>query len=312
MVINNVQLADAGTYICAASYGDVTGVAQIALMVRRRELPLRFHYPVNTTNLVEMQIHDRHGGDFPNYPYQADAPALNNSGSPGGGQPNKFPTVSQKISPVLPGHPRAVVEPSEVAAKPGDTVILRCNATGEEPLKFYWKADFNDYIPVHVRVAHGALIFRSIRTSDFGVYFCIAWNHLGQSTARATVKLDNSIGKIIPPSGNTNAGPLTVEVLHPEITARVGENVNFQCRSNFTGVKYQWSRIGEKMPNSSDISQDGLLTLYRVSEANAGIYLCTVVSPLGEKTTAQAELKVRQVRDHSIVLFIKYRIHLQT
>lgn len=289
MTIHNASPEDSGTYVCSASDGEVTGAAQVSLMVRRVQTAMRLQYPVNATGNLEREFHGRHGGDYPNHPVQldgypqADAPALNatQQGSAG-----------PQISPVAPGHPKAVVSPVEITAKPGDTVILRCNATGEEPLKFYWKSGVNDYIPVHVRVSHGALIFRTLRSQDAGVYYCVAWNHLGQSTARATILLDNSVTA---PNKTIEEGKPKVEVLHPEITARPGENVNFQCRSNQTGVTYNWTRVGEQMPNSSEHRRtDGLLTLYRVSEKEKGTYLCTVSSPSGEKTTAEAVLIVKQ------------------
>lgn len=290
MTIHNTSPEDSGTYVCSASDGEVTGAAQVSLMVRSFNSAMRLQYPVNATGNLERGIHSRHGGDYPNYPYQmdgyaqADAPAVNTTHQAAAA------AAGPQISPVAPGHPKAVVSPVEITAKPGDTVILRCNATGDEPLKFYWKSGVNDYIPVHVRVSHGALIFRTLRSQDAGVYYCVAWNHLGQSTARATILLDNSVA---PPKNVTTIedGKPKVEVLHPEITARPGENVNFQCRSNQTGVTYNWTRVGEQMPNSSEHRRtDGLLTLYRVSEKDKGTYLCTVTGLSGEKTEAQAVL----------------------
>lgn len=291
MTILNAAPEDAGTYICSASDGEVTGAGQIALMVRRNGLSMRNQYPVNATGSLEMGIHERHGGDYPNYPYQMDQADSSNSVK-SGNRTEQQPSIS-KIDTVLPGHPKATVDPVEVKAKPGDTVILRCNATGQEPLKFYWKSGTTDYIPVHVRISHGALIFRSLRSQDVGVYYCVAWNHLGQSTARASIILDNTIQ-----NGTSKEKKPDVEILHPEILAKPGENVNFQCRSNQTGVKYVWSRVGQKMPNSSEIRTDGLLTLYRVRESDTGKYICTVTkTDSGETTVAQAVLKLKPMGD---------------
>ncbi|CAL8073618.1 unnamed protein product [Orchesella dallaii] len=278
--IRSCAVPDAGTYICSASDGEVAGFAQIALMVRRVLTPMIAQYPVKPTNDVLEQLTARHGGDK-NYPYQgdqADDPSVNNAGAP------------SQINPVSPGHPKAVVEPSNVIVKPGDTVILRCNATGEEPLKFYWKSGVNDYIPVHVRVSHGALIFRSIRSQDVGVYYCIAWNHLGQSTARATISLAGEpvVEDDAPETPN-------VEVLNPAIVARPGENVNFQCRSNNTGAKLVWTRVGAEMPSSSEIRNDGVLTLYRVADNDQGTYMCTLTLPSGETLTSQAVLQLKPI-----------------
>lgn len=285
MAIRNAAPEDAGTYICSASDGEVAGAGQITLMVRRSGIAMRNQYPVNAVGTLEKGIHQRHGGDYPNYPYQMDSYQKDQADAPTvtGNQTNQQPS-NLKIDTVLPvGHPKAIVDPIEVTVKPGDTVILRCNATGQEPLKFYWKSATNDYIPGHVRISHGALIFRSVRSQDAGVYYCVAWNSLGQSTARSTIVVDSPQGR-----------KPDVEILHPEIIARPGENVNFQCKSNQTGVKYVWSRIGAMMPNSSEIRTDGLLTLYRVREGDKGTYLCSVTNTeSGETTVAQAVLKLK-------------------
>ncbi|ODN05050.1 Basement membrane-specific heparan sulfate proteoglycan core protein [Orchesella cincta] len=283
LTIRSCAVPDSGTYICSATDGEVTGLGQIALMVRRFNVPLIEQYPVKPENVILAQLTARHGGDK-NYPYQGDQ-----GDDPSVGSAGTASVSTDQIKPVPPGHPRAVVEPANVVVKPGDTVILRCNATGEEPLKFYWKSGVNDYIPVHVRVSHGALIFRSIRSQDVGVYYCIAWNHLGQSTARATISLAAE------PVVEDEPEVPNVEVLNPEILARPGENVNFQCRSNNTGARLQWSRVGADLPTSSEIRNDGVLTLYRVSENDKGSYICTLSLPSGESLTAQAVLQLKPV-----------------
>jgi hypothetical protein len=168
---------DAGTYIVSASDGDVTNAEKIVLVVK----PLSGNTLADDPLLIE-------GSN--NTIQDAKLSAEKQKSSKG---KNKIPASllnSMQADQPAEGYPTVTVDPEEIRVKPGDIVTLRCNASGEEPMKFYWKSGSLEYIPVHVRVSRGALIFKSIRKEDAGFYYCVAFNELGQVSARANIIVD--------------------------------------------------------------------------------------------------------------------------
>jgi len=191
-MIPSAKVSDSGTYIAAATDGDSIAVTKLVLLVR--QFPNLPSYQGDDPNVLESN---------PNA-YKIRSSNNSTKGSfPKGSEPSKvIPPRSRSRPSVLSdmqsdqapvGFPVVAVSPEDIRVKVGESVTLRCNASGEEPLKFYWKSGSNDYIPVHVRVSRGALIFKSVIKEDEGSYYCVAWNNHGQVTGRANIYVEDSV-----------------------------------------------------------------------------------------------------------------------
>ncbi len=193
--IHRARAADSGTYLVSALQGDTMDVKHITLIVRPDP-----NSKYSNDDPSVLMIDQDQSDDNRTYIFNKSAPASQSIQL----KPKTIitPLTKRPLSPLLnsmqkdqaiDGYPSVIVEPTEIRAKIGETVTLHCNASGEEPMKFYWKSGTSDYIPVHVRVSRGALIFKSVKKEDEGAYYCVAWNNLGQVTAKANIIVDGTI-----------------------------------------------------------------------------------------------------------------------
>ena len=66
----------------------------------------------------------------------------------------------------------------------------------------------------------------------------------------------------------------TFIVTPQDITAQVGEDIEFECITN-TGSDVQWERIGDmSLPISSSILNNGALKITKIEEYFGGTYRC--------------------------------------
>jgi len=71
--------------------------------------------------------------------------------------------------------PRFTVKPPvKVVARPGDTLTLNCSATGDPQPVISWKR-LGSQLPVgRGQQMNGALVLRSMKMNDTGLYICVA------------------------------------------------------------------------------------------------------------------------------------------
>lgn len=138
-------------------------------------------------------------------------------------------------------------------------------------------------------------------------YYCVAWNHIGQVTARATILVTEKPGEfcsilqiflighfvimytfsvVVAPV----APPLTVFISKMQVEVAEGHHAYFNCSTNNPNVKPMWSKKNDELPKSSEVMKNGTLIIYRVRSSDAGVYVCKAMGPGGSMAEVEATL----------------------
>uniref|UniRef100_A0A8C3L1H9 Fibroblast growth factor receptor n=1 Tax=Chrysolophus pictus TaxID=9089 RepID=A0A8C3L1H9_CHRPC len=179
------------------------------------------------------------------------------------------------------------------AVPAANTVKFRCPAMGNPTPTMRWMLCWGSsqflFITLQVRNQHWSLIMESVVPSDKGNYTCIVENQYG--SINHTYHLD-----VVERSPHR---PILQAGLPANASAVVGGDVEFVCKVYSDAQPHiQWIKHVEK--NGSRYGPDGLpylqvlkhsginssnaevLTLYNVTEADAGEYICKVSNYIGE------------------------------
>ncbi|XP_054062209.1 fibroblast growth factor receptor 2 isoform X8 [Rissa tridactyla] len=181
------------------------------------------------------------------------------------------------------------------AVPAANTVKFRCPAMGNPTPTMRWLKNGKEFKQEHriggykVRNQHWSLIMESVVPSDKGNYTCIVENQYG--SINHTYHLD-----VVERSPHR---PILQAGLPANASAVVGGDVEFVCKVYSDAQPHiQWIKHVEK--NGSKYGPDGLpylqvlkhsginssnaevLTLYNVTEADAGEYICKVSNYIGE------------------------------
>ncbi|XP_062714560.1 basement membrane-specific heparan sulfate proteoglycan core protein isoform X8 [Aedes albopictus] len=182
-----------------------------------------------------------------------------------------------------------VIEPPRITFSPampmvvrsGETVIITCNATGEQPIDVRWHGENGQYLPERIRVRGLYLQFTQITPDDAGRYYCSAANRHGNVTKVAEVIVNrNEMIPEIPQQGR-----------HHEVMP--GQSVSLTCRpleSHYypENVRYEWSRSGHHV-----LSYDKVLQLRNIRYEDAGRYECRMTNPNGSVLHDYVDVSVR-------------------
>ncbi|XP_075415669.1 hemicentin-2 [Tenrec ecaudatus] len=205
-----VTRADSGTYICWAE--NRVGRVQAVSFVHVKEAPSLqgkpFSYlvePVGGSIRLDCVVH---GDPVPNVRWNKDGLPLRGSllqhqlqnGSlaihrtemedAGRYQclaENELGAVEKVVILVLQSAPVFQVEPQDVTARPGEDVVLRCQAAGEPVPTVEWlQAGQSLRARRRLRtLPDGSLWLESVEARDAGIYECVAHNLLGSAKAQA-------------------------------------------------------------------------------------------------------------------------------
>ncbi|XP_051940981.1 basement membrane-specific heparan sulfate proteoglycan core protein-like [Hippocampus zosterae] len=86
--------------------------------------------------------------------------------------------------------PYATSLPEQVKLQPGDALTLRCLAHGSHPIQFHWSRVGRGNLPAGSHSTNdGQLVISHVKSSDSGIYKCVATNHIGSSEALAKVNV---------------------------------------------------------------------------------------------------------------------------
>lgn len=176
--------------------------------------------------------------------------------------------------------PRIQLHPPRQTARPGDTVLIDCIASGDQPIAIDW-SKIGGNLPPSVYSHTGRLEFRGIQLSDAGRFLCTAVNAAGKAEGVAEVIVDEDSDY--------------KDILRKEETAFVGSNIELKCQFGGTpSPTIRWSKDSSGLPdNSREVNNE--LWIRNIRLENAGRYICTATSNLGILSRDYVVLNVRGI-----------------
>ncbi|MGH0143069.1 UNVERIFIED_CONTAM: hypothetical protein FKN15_022424 [Acipenser sinensis] len=169
--------------------------------------------------------------------------------------------------------------PADVTVEVGQSVTLACSARGYPAPQVTWQRQ--DGQPLYIKpdslsnvfqLETGALLIESVWLDDEGIYVCEAQNQFG--LIRAEVRI--TVTGLEP--------PLLAEVA-PVISTLIGRSLTLSCvlLDGNPPPKRHWTHNGQPVSVSSRVSlqSDGSLYIDKVSQEDAGIFICRAVNLVG-------------------------------
>ncbi|NXJ79879.1 PPN protein, partial [Trogon melanurus] len=171
-------------------------------------------------------------------------------------------------------------EPSVVEANIGERVRLPCTVEASPALTIEWQKDGKPLSsPRHRQQSDGALVISRVSSEDVGLFTCIASNGRDQDQRQVLFR---------------PLGELRITGLLPSITVPEGGTAQLHCTAIGNNVNIRWSRNGVPMRADGHhihLSQDGILMISNVQEADEGSYTCSAYSS-SSSVSASTEVKV--------------------
>ncbi|KAL5013502.1 hypothetical protein ScPMuIL_007772 [Solemya velum] len=161
--------------------------------------------------------------------------------------------------------PQLTVSPQRVAARAGDRITLNCQGSGSGPFQIEWRK-MSGVLSASATQSDGRLSIHPVTAADAGEYRCTVTNSAGSNEGYALVEVQ------VPP---------TVAVSDKDVTGRVGDRLELRCQvSGSPKPTIRWQKESGHLPIQHNI-QDGVLTIYRLEQQDAGRYICTAESEVG-------------------------------
>ncbi|XP_072950045.1 neogenin-like [Epargyreus clarus] len=172
-------------------------------------------------------------------------------------------------------------EPRDVHVAAGEPALLECiPPKGVPDPSVHWLKDGLPYdVEMNGRVTiteTGGLKILETLPNDSGLFRCVASNIAGERQSRAAALIVLRRPHFVIKPNN--------------VTALVGQNVEFNCQSYDSNVKITWVKEDGVLPTHATIIR-GLLRLEQVSATDAGVYSCRADSHAGT-SIASASLTV--------------------
>nr|CAB3254668.1 basement membrane-specific heparan sulfate proteoglycan core protein-like [Phallusia mammillata] len=167
--------------------------------------------------------------------------------------------------------PVVTVVTPEVSVIIGESVALRCTATGEPSPTFSW-VKRGRLLPPNSFEEGGILRIESAVTNNVGVYQCTAHNTFGQDSG--FVRVD-----VLP---QVPAEKPICRTEPQEVTAYVGTNSTTTCYIGGTPMPTMtWEREDGLPLDENIVVKDNKLQVIEVQDSNAGRYVCVATSAGG-------------------------------
>ncbi|KAM4610533.1 cell adhesion molecule L1-like a isoform 2-T4 [Polymixia lowei] len=204
----------------------------------------------------------------------------------------------QLIVPSSPKFPKEMIEP--IVVEEGQPVILRCNPPeGVPPRQLYWMSIGLQHIDQDERVSMGTdgnLYFSNAMEKDNRQDYCCFASFskirtIVQKTAMSVVVKTLKPDSDVEDSGNKTVSPpvrrpslLLPSGVQTEVVLVKGRELQLECiAEGFPTPKMEWLKMGEKLPERTNIKNYGkLLTIPAVEEKDAGKYMCKAKNSVGE------------------------------
>uniref|UniRef100_A0A8C2WMQ1 Heparan sulfate proteoglycan 2 n=1 Tax=Cyclopterus lumpus TaxID=8103 RepID=A0A8C2WMQ1_CYCLU len=176
--------------------------------------------------------------------------------------------------------PVATVTPSVLNVQQGQRAEFRCTVSGNPTAAIEWIGGPGNRMSPRAVVRGGVLTFTAVEPADEGEYTCKALNTHGEHTARVSLLVQKSN-----PSG-LGTQP-QVQVSPQNIEAHEGDNLRLYCRA--TGVptpKLTWLKNGGQIPPQArmDRTDIGTLLIPNVQMSDSGTYMCVGSNSIGSNS----------------------------
>ncbi|KAL1481412.1 hypothetical protein MTO96_034480, partial [Rhipicephalus appendiculatus] len=189
--------------------------------------------------------------------------------------------------------PVLLESPKDFKVKPGDSLLLKCEATGSPAPKITWSVDGiparhmkssrvniseashgDNHLASHVNISR-------IRTDEAGVWRCVAVNSAGvaEATARVAVR-----------------GPPAVRPFGSNRTAVATETLEIHCALLTYPIRsIHWEKDGRKLPfhHRQKVFANGTLLVLATTVQDAGKYTCVATNEEGQKASAGLHVAVQ-------------------
>ncbi|KAL1476140.1 hypothetical protein MTO96_018761, partial [Rhipicephalus appendiculatus] len=183
--------------------------------------------------------------------------------------------------------------PKDFNVRPGDSLLLKCEATGSPAPKITWSVDG---IPArHMKsgrvniseVSHGDnhlasyVNISSIQADEAGMWRCVAVNSAGVAEAIARVAV---------------RGPPAVRPFGTSRTTVATETLQIQCALLTYPIRsVHWEKDGRKLPfhHRQKVFANGTLLVLATTIQDAGKYTCVAKNEEGQKASASLHVAVK-------------------
>ncbi|XP_071524649.1 peroxidasin homolog isoform X1 [Panulirus ornatus] len=193
-------------------------------------------------------------------------------------------SASATLTVLIP--PRLTVEPDDKYASPGTSIQFTCRADGVPPPIIAWFKDGQPIVPfggLTVSLRGISLGVQHVKPSDEGEYICRAQNPAGMQEASATLYVRDKVAPVIrkEPRDTSSVSGQEVIILPCKADGRPKPVIS-------------WRKDGHILEsnNKHRIESDGSLSVYNVTQDDAGIYECSAQNHVGY-ATAQARVTVQ-------------------
>ncbi|XP_060518138.1 basement membrane-specific heparan sulfate proteoglycan core protein isoform X3 [Cylas formicarius] len=171
-------------------------------------------------------------------------------------------------------YPSARVSQDRITLRQGDSVEIKCDASGSPPPTVKWTKVQGDF-GANLEQIGSTLHIRNAKIEDRGVYICVVTNSLGIEQAVSTVEVTRFEAPLLQ--------------IYPESTLTIvaGNSAHLQCRTiqGYPSPTITWSREnGRPLGTNVEIMSGGTLRLTRITQNEEGAYVCTASNDAGTAT----------------------------
>ncbi|XP_066903525.1 basement membrane-specific heparan sulfate proteoglycan core protein isoform X5 [Halyomorpha halys] len=167
------------------------------------------------------------------------------------------------------------IEPSIDIIRVGSTVDLKCITEGIPSSSIVWKKFGEDNLGENVvTISPSILRIADVTTSNAGTYRCSAQTESGTHTDDYTLTVQDEPQQTVPDYDDDNTDvSSTPSPAAKTIKLKLGDSADINCNNDLEPpVKYSWIRQGG-LPATAT-SEQGKLTLKRVTSKDSGLYTC--------------------------------------
>ncbi|XP_029939526.1 hemicentin-1, partial [Salarias fasciatus] len=186
---------------------------------------------------------------------------------------NEGGAATERIYLTVQEVPSVSVEPQNQTFTTGDSVRIRCSASGYPPPRLVWthNAMFMTASSRHRMASDGTLFIKKMERTDEGVYGCLASNEAGTDSMTSTLSYIES--------------PV-VTVAVSEILIGIGGSTVLACSaSGVPQPEIRWYKGDIQLHSTSLLEVDtfgGTLTIKEIQSIDSGEYSCVAINAAGK------------------------------